>query len=223
MVIVEQESSQLPTSVIRAFSANHVVRLTGLSHTQLRYWDNTGFFRPRYAFENRRSPFSRVYSFQDVVGLRTLSHLRKLHKIPLQQLRKVARQLSEYRDRPWSELILYVLGKEVYFREPETERIRGVLSGQYTLVRLESIIHDLTDEAQKLKQRSREQIGRIERHRFVVHNAWVIAGTRIPTGAIWRFHQAGYSADKIIREYPPLTREDIRAALQHEEKLAAQA
>jgi uncharacterized protein (DUF433 family) len=222
MVMVEQQSSRLPTSVIRAFNANHVVRLTGLSHTQLRYWDSTGFFRPRYAFESRRSPFSRVYSFQDVVGLRTLSHLRKVHKIPLQQLRKVARQLSEYRDRPWSELILYVLGTEVYFREPETERIRAVLSSQYTLVHLESIIHDLTDEAEKLKHRSREQIGQIERHRFVAHNAWVIAGTRIPTGAIWRFHQAGYSPDKIIREYPPLTRADIRAALQHEEKLAAQ-
>src|SRR5579862_6351560 len=219
MVMVEQQSSRLPTSVIRAFNANHVVRLTGLSHTQLRYWDSTGFFRPRYAFENRRSPFSRVYSFQDVVGLRTLSHLRKVHKIPLQQLRKVARQLSEYRDRPWSELILYVLGTQVCFREPETERIRAVLSSQYTLVHLESIIHDLTDEAEKLKHRSREQIGQIERHRFVAHNAWVIAGTRIPTGAIWRFHQAGYSPDKIIREYPPLTRADIRAALQHEEKL----
>ncbi len=166
MVILEQQSSQLPTCVIRAFSANHVVRLTSLSQAQLRYWDNTRFFRPRYAFENRRSPFSRVYSFQDVVGLRTLSHLRKIHKIPPQQLRKVARQLSEYRDRPWSELILYVLGKEVYFREPETERIRGVLSGQYTLVHLESIIHDLTEEAEQLKLRSREQIGHIERHRL---------------------------------------------------------
>ena len=219
----QTDRSELTTSVIRAFNANHVVRLTALSHSQLRYWDDTGFFKPRYAFENRRSPFSRVYSFQDVVGLRTLSHLRKVHHIPLQQLRKVARRLSEYRDRPWSELILYVLGKEVYFREPETERVRGVLSGQYTLVHLESIIHDLTSEAAKLKQRSPDQIGHIERHRFVVHNAWVIAGTRIPTRAIWRFHQAGYSADKIIQEYPPLTRADIQAAVRHEEKLAAQA
>jgi DNA-binding transcriptional MerR regulator len=219
----EKAYSDPQSNVIRAFSASHVVRLTGLSHSQLRYWDDTGFFRPRYAFENRRSPFSRVYSFQDVVGLKTISHLRKVHRIPLQQLRRVARKLSSYRDRPWSELILYVLGKEVYFREPETEQVRGVLSGQYTLVHLESIIHDLSAEAEKLKQRSPEQFGRLERHRFVVHNAWVIAGTRIPTRAIWRFHQAGYSADKIIREYPPLTRADVLAALKHEEKLAAHA
>ena len=64
-------------SVIRAFSADHAVRLTGLSMRQLRYWDDTGFFRHRYASEDRRSPYGRVYSFRDIVGLRTLSVLRK--------------------------------------------------------------------------------------------------------------------------------------------------
>ncbi len=204
--------------VIRAFSANHVVRLTGLSHAQLRYWDETEFFRPRYASENRRSPFSRVYSFQDVVGLRTLGLLRRHYGIPLQQLRKVARTLSEYRAEPWSEIILYVFGREVFFREPETEQLRGVLSGQYTYIRLRSIIHDLTTEAKKLKQRLQEQFGRIERHRYIAHNAWVIAGTRIPTRIIWRFHKAGYSADKIIREYPMLNHRDIEAALEREKR-----
>ena len=208
---------------IRAFSANHVVHLTGLSHSQLRYWDNTGFFRPRYASENRRSPFGRVYSFQDVVGLRTLGILRKRYGIPLQQLEKVARKLSEYRAEPWSEIILYVLGKEVIFREPETEQLRGVLSGQYTHITLRSIIHDLTTAANRLKLRLREQFGQIERHRYIAHNAWVVAGTRIPTRIIWRFHKAGYSADKIIREYPMLNQRDVEAAVEREEREARRA
>lgn len=209
-----------PRNLIRAFSANHVVRLTGLSNAQLRYWDQTGFFSPRYAAENRRSPFSRVYSFQDVVGLRTLGILRKEHKIPLQQLRKVARELSQYNDQPWSELVLYVLRKEVHFREPESERLIGVLSKQYTFLPLRSIIHDVVAEAQKLKQRTSDHFGRIERHRYVMHNAWVVSGTRIPTKAIWRFREAGYSSAAIMREYPPLTERDIEAALRHENRLA---
>jgi DNA-binding transcriptional MerR regulator len=209
--------------VVRAFSANHVVRLTGLSQSQLRYWDETRFFRPRYASENRRSPFSRVYSFQDVVGLRTLGILRKQFNIPLQQLRKVAREWSQYRDQPWSELVLYVSGNEVYFREPESERLRGVLSRQYTHLRLQRIIHDVAREAEKLKRRTEDQLGRIERNRYIVHNAWVVAGTRIPTKAIWRFHLAGYSPKSIIREYPPLTERDIAAAIKHEEKVASRA
>lgn len=65
---------------VRAFSAEHVVKLTGLSQSQLRYWDRTGFFQPEYASENRRSPFSRVYSFQNVAGLRTLGILRRQYK-----------------------------------------------------------------------------------------------------------------------------------------------
>jgi uncharacterized protein (DUF433 family) len=212
--------------VIRAFSANHVVRLTELSRAQLRYWDETGFFRPRYSSENRRSPFGRVYSFQDVVGLRTLGILRKRYGIPLQQLRRVARELYEYRAEPWSEIILYVLGKEVIFREPETEQLRGILSGQYIHIKLRSIIHDLTTAAMKLKQRVQEQFGRVERHRYIAHNAWVIAGTRIPTRIIWRFHKAGYSADKIVREYPMLNRKDVEAAVkreEHEERRAQRA
>jgi len=164
-----------------------------------------------------------VYSFQDVVGLRTLGILRKQYGIPLQQLRKVARELSQYRDQPWSELVLYVSDKEVYFREPESERLRGVLSRQYTHLRLQSIIHDVAREAEKLKQRREDQVGQIERNRYIVHNAWVVAGTRIPTKAIWRFHLEGYSPKSIIKEYPALTEKDVAAALAHEEKVASRA
>ena len=209
--------------VIRAFSANHVVKLTGLSHRQLSYWDRTEFFRPYYAEDNRRSPYSRVYSFRDVVGLRTIAILRKLHKIPLQQLRHIARDLSQYKDAPWSDLILYVLGKEVYFREPETGSIRGVRSGQYTHLPLRSIIQDVAAEAEKLKHRTSDQIGRIERNRYIVHRAWVIAGTRIPTKAISNFSEAGYSVDGILSEYPLLTKPDIAAALAHEKAQAKRA
>jgi uncharacterized protein (DUF433 family) len=209
--------------VIRAFSAEHVARLTELSQRQLRYWDETRFFRPRYASENRRSPHSRIYSFKDVVGLRTVSILRKEHRIPLQTLRKVARELSRYRDAPWSDIVLYVLGKEVHFREPDTGKIRGVLNRQYVSVPLQSIIEDVAAKSNKLKERSADQFGRVERHRFIAHNAWVIAGTRIPTAAIGRYKAAGYSAEQILNEYPALTRQDVEAALRHERKLAKAA
>jgi uncharacterized protein (DUF433 family) len=51
-----------------------------------------------------------------------------------------------------------------------------------------------------------------------VHNAWVVAGTRIPTEAIWNFHAAGYDAEAIIREYPRLTPDDVRAAIDFESR-----
>lgn len=76
-----------------AFTADHVARLTGLSNRQLRYWDQTGFFAPTHLDEHHRRAFGRIYSFRDVVGLRAISILRKTHKIPLQELRRVGEWL----------------------------------------------------------------------------------------------------------------------------------
>jgi uncharacterized protein (DUF433 family) len=67
-----------------------------------------------------------------------------------------------------------------------------------------------------MNRRKPKQIGKIEQHRFVAKNAPVIAGTRIPTTAIYNLHEAGYSTERIISEYPRLTQADVKAAIQHE-------
>lgn len=203
------------TNLIKAFSAAHASRLTGLSPRQLADWDRIGFFRPEHTSENRREAFSRLYSFQDIVGLRTLAILRKTHRIPLAHLREVAKALEPMTLRPWSEVTLHVLKKSVQFEEPETGRIRGVSDGQYVLLPLESVADDMRREADKLRARTPDTIGQIERHRNVAHNEWVVAGTRIPLRAIRQFAEAGYGAADIIREYPSLTEADVRAALSH--------
>lgn len=206
-------------NVIRAFSADHVVRLTGLTKRQLNEWDNTGFFKPQYAHENRRSPYSRLYSFRDVVGLRVVSVLRNKYKISLQHLKKVAKELSEKDYAFWGQETLYVVNREVSFHEPGTERVRSVVKGQYVVpIPLEPIIGEVREAAAKLRERTTDKIGKVERHRLIMHNTTVIAGTRIPTGAIKRFKDAGYSTDAILREYPSLTKADIEAALAYEEK-----
>ena len=82
-------------------------------------------------------------------------------------------------------------------------------------------MHDVIKESELLRKRSPNQVGRIERHRYIAHNAWVLAGTRIPTRVISRFHSAGYSSDRIVQEYPLLTREDVEAAVKHEARLEA--
>jgi uncharacterized protein (DUF433 family) len=210
-------------SVIRAFSAEHVARLAGLSQRQLSYWDKTGFFSPQYAFENRRSPYSRIYSFRDVVGLRTISILRKRYHIPLQNLRKAAEELSRHKDSPWSDLQLYVFNSEVHFREPDTDQVRGVRSNQYVNIQLRTIIEDVTAKSNQLLERTKDQFGRVSRHRYVAHNAWVIAGTRIPIEAVVSFSKAGHSPEQIVTEYPTLTVSDVEAALKHAETLTKAA
>jgi uncharacterized protein (DUF433 family) len=208
------------SNVISAFTAEQAERLTGLSASQLRDWDDAGFFRPSYAAENRRSPYSRVYSFEDVVGLRVLSILRKTHKISLQHLKAVAGKLASCAKQPWAELTLYVLNGEVHFRNPLDGKVQGVVSGQLAVpIPISSVVEDVKVRAEKLRQRASDTIGQLDRHRFVVHNEAVVAGTRIPVATIRSFAEAGYSVAEILREYPSLTALDVEAALSATEGL----
>ena len=203
---------------LAAFTAEHVCRLTGLSARQLRYWDQTEFFSPTLLDEHSRRAFGRIYSFRDVVGLRTVGMLRKSQGIPLQELRRVGEWLHSQHDSPWSRLRFALTGRKVVFHDPVSKSIvepRG--AGQVVFpIALETIANEMRDAAARLRDRRADQLGQLSRNRYVVHNAWVIAGTRIPTSAVWNFHQAGYSTDAIIREYPRLVPADIVAAVEFE-------
>jgi len=201
------------SDVISAFSVPQVVWLTGLSETQLRDWDASGFFRPAMAAEKRRTPYSRIYSFDDVVGLRVLNILRKEHSVSTQHLKDVAVRLAAYKN-PWASLTLYVLNGEVHFRDPDTGKISGAVSGQYaSLIPINSVVEDIKRKAESLRRRHQSQFGKIEQQRFVAHNAKVISGTRIPVATVRAFADAGYTTSQIIVEYPSLTEADVAAAL----------
>lgn len=203
-----------------AFTTDHVCRLTGLSLRQVRYWDKTGFFSPTLVHGARRA-FGRIYSFRDVVGLRTIAILRK--KIPLQELRRVGEWLLKHHQTPWSSLRLGLAGEEVVFFDPVTDVAVQAKSGEQTVLAmaLEPIAHEMQKAAERLKERGSSDHGHIVRHRNVVHNAFTLAGTRVPTEAVWEFHQAGYKAEAIIEEFPRLTKKDVRAAVLFERKRKA--
>ncbi len=209
-------------TIISAFTEDQVERLTGITKRQLGYWDKTDFFKPSFGAEDRRMPFSRIYSFKDVVALRVLDVLRNQFSVPLPHLRQVSEQLSHLDDERWTKTTLYVLNKKVVFSDPETGQPREILSGQFVVgVVLAEVMSDTKSAIEKLNMREEKEIGAITRNRRVVRNASVIAGTRIPTAAVKQFHDAGYSVAQIIQEYPDLTEQDVKAALAHEEKHAA--
>lgn len=206
-------------ALLLAFTPDQVCRVTSLSRRQLRYWDATDFFRPRYSGDGRR--FARMYAFKDVVGLKTIAKLRD--RLPLQELRRLGLWLKERYEEPWSELHFFVIGRQVVFEDPSG--FRGVVgSSQGVLpIRLAEIERETAQAATELLERRPEQLGGIVRNRYVQHNAWVVDGTRIPTRAIWDFHEAGFSPADILREYPRLKELDVAAALDFERQLCAKA
>lgn len=210
------------SNTIAAFSEEQVQKLTNLTIGRLRYWHKTGFFSPTFVEENPRLPYSKFYSFRDVVALRTLEMLRVQNGVPLQHLRKVAEKLSHLRDDLWTKTTLFVVNKKVAFANPEIGKSEEVLSGQYLLsIPLRKVMDDTSIDVAQMRLRKSSEIGSIARRRNVCHNAWVVEGTRIPVASIKRLSEDGYNTQQIIDEYPDLTAADVAAALAHSEQQAA--
>jgi uncharacterized protein (DUF433 family) len=72
----------------------------------------------------------------------------------------------------------------------------------------------MKDRLEMLRKRDDSQFGKVSRDRRIAHNQPVIAGTRIPVRAIQAFAAEGYDEVGIMKEYPTLTVEDIRVAMQ---------
>ena len=195
--------------ILAAFSVDHAERLTGLSKARLTRWDNLGFFSPEYVGDDdRRNPYARVYSFVDLVGLRTLKILADKYRVPLAELRKASIELKNRSDRPWSAIPLAVVQRKVVFDLDTRPRDSD---GQLVFrhIPLAPIAEEIARKANALRRRDDSQLGQTEKRKFIQHNAEVISGTRIPVAAIESFVRAGYSNRQIIDEYPSLSVRDI--------------
>ncbi len=208
--------SNPPTVVVSAFTEEQVQRLTGISGKQLRYWDRTGFYAPAFAYDDRGEAYSRLYSFKDLVSLRVLNALRNEANVSLPHLREVKEKLAHLGDDLWSSTTLYVLKKKVIFDNPETRAREEIVSGQGILgIPLSVVTDDMHKAVDRLHQRRDDQLGQVTAHRNIVNNQPVVAGTRIPVRSIKAFADAGYTVERILDEYPTLTADDVRAALEH--------
>lgn len=195
------------------FTGETAAKLARISRRRCYDWIKSGLFRPAY------DPADNLFTFRDVVSLRTLAVLRDRYHVDCEELRTVGAFLEQHRDSPWSTSRFWVLNRHVHFKDPEgDDRLAGKPFRQVTIptIELESVEQDVRESARRVLERSRDQIGRVVHTRGVVGGAPRLDGTRIPTATIWEFHKAGYDANAIICEYPSLTLEDVEEALKFE-------
>jgi uncharacterized protein (DUF433 family) len=213
------------TAPIMAFTTPQAVRLTGLPPTTIYRWENQGVFKASYVDERPRKAYRRFFTFRDIVSLRTLQRLRHEHHIPLDQLRRVGSYLEQHTESPWATISFKVVGRSLEFIDPVSKvTVSSRPFGQRTLtLDLAEIAAETELEARALTNRNPEDVGVVTRHRHVMANAWILAGTRIPTSAIWNFYEGGASNKRILQAYPDLTLKDIESAIAHELALRAAA
>lgn len=203
-----------------AFTPDTVSRLTGLSISQLQRWDRSGFFIPTFADPHRRRPSSRVYSYADVVGLRTIAKLRE-QGASFHSLKKVREFFSSQdgeRNEDWASRRFWVVGNQVFFAYGEAVLAAKPLGqrADTRVLELGPIVSDVEEAVRQLPIRSPEQVGQVTSDRLIMSGAPIIAGTRIPTAMIDWFSRHGYEVQQILQEFPRLTERDIEAAIAFE-------
>ncbi len=200
-------------SEMMAFTAQQTARLAGISDRMLKYWEDTDVFFPEYITRRSSGPFRRIYTFKDLVNLRTLAILRTKDDIKLEELRQASDYLRKFSDSPWSELAIRVFDQRVVFRHPHTGEWQAADgSGQLVMViQLEDVRKESEQLARESMRRGSDHYGRFERNRYVMSNAWVFAGTRIPVSAILELMDADYGDERILALYPTLRATDLEA------------
>lgn len=118
----------------------------------------------------------------------------------------------------WPTHSFYVVDTRVFPSREEAAHAAG-RSGQNLepiIISPGSVKSEIDSAIEKLRHRTPEQVGTVARNRGILRGAPTIAGTRIPTATIAWFHDNGYALDWILTEFPRLTAEDVRVAVDFE-------
>lgn len=205
------------SNVIRAFTREQASKVTGVSPRRMAYWARCGVLTPSILYDTESHPYSYMYDFVDVVGLRTLGVLRDKHHLSLQQLRTAYTFLREHSNRPWSDLRFWIRGKELFFRDPRTHDMMtpGSPAKRTLEIELEPVVSTINREIERIRQRQPEQIGQISQHRLVQGNRPTVMGTRVPVSSVLSLAEDGYEISDIVDAFPALTEADVRSILEH--------
>ena len=137
------------------FTAKQVVALTGVPYKRLDSWANSGFLIPSIA-EAEGTGSRRLYSFQDLITLRTAKLLRDAG-ISLQGLRNVVQFLRDSHGmaQPLAHTRLVMVGDEVLIVQTEEDLLRVLRHpGRHVLhvvVDLGRLVQALCEDVDKLQ------------------------------------------------------------------------
>ncbi len=204
-------------NVVALFTVDQATRLTGVTRRQLSSWHKEGFFSPSVS-SDERGPYTHLYSFHDLLSLKVLNQIRNETKVSMDHLREVKKDLSHLGEDLWVKSTLYLLGKNVVIERDDETRHEAGTGQEVFQIPLKVIVGGMRERIREMNKRGDDEVGHIETTRGIAGNRPVIAGTRIPVSTIREFSDAGYSIEQIMKEYPTLEQEDIKAAIAFEGK-----
>ena len=139
------------------FDSKTAMRLTGVTRTQLAYWDKGGIVRPSMPAAGRGS--RRLYTFRDLVQLRVASRLKE-RGLSLPRLRKalvyLRRRFPDV-EAPLAEMTFLTDGETVFVLDRDPQALLDALKKQFLFsIPFGLLVEELKGQVKQLASR-REQ------------------------------------------------------------------
>ena len=139
------------------FDSKTAMRLTGVTRTQLAYWDKGGIVRPSMPAAGRGS--RRLYTFRDLVQLRVASRLKE-RGLSLPRLRKalvyLRRRFPDV-EAPLAEVTFLTDGETVFVLDRDPQALLDALKKQFLFsIPFGLLLEELKGQVKQLASR-REQ------------------------------------------------------------------
>lgn len=186
--------------------------LSGASLRQLSHWRRRP--EPLLMPDQDRARGRVLYSYPDVVALRTIVYLRG-RKVSLQQVRKAVEALKAMGEREHlASYRLVAVGNGVVWRESEDDAVSLTgQPGQQLLAQMVDILGEFDDGRGSVVKSLAEPEQGVAVDQSVRSGFPVIAGTRVPYDLVASLLSDGVPVDKISAIYPSVGAEGARGAL----------
>ncbi len=204
----------------RAYTSEQAMRVTGVSVAALRRWDAESILLPEFDLVGSRGERHTLYSFQDLLAMQALAWLQSVPGSLLVPTTDIGKILKTQVQMHEEYLGLQRAGDVLVLAGPAGNIDMLALVGDVIIPddmqHFDILARDTERRSAALNNRSPDQIGRIEPLAGERGRRPVLAGTRIPTIAIWEFHEAGFSVPEILEQYPRLATVDVESAITYE-------
>lgn len=118
----------MKSDAVKGYRAGLVLKVVGISYSQLKYWDKIGFIKP--SIKGAEKGTKRLYSFADLIRLNTAKSLLD-SGISLQKIRESVGYLKKHEpeiEEPLSQLKFLTDGKSVFALTRDPRKVIDVLN-----------------------------------------------------------------------------------------------
>lgn len=203
------------------YDARRAAALSGVPRSTLHYWARTGLYRPSVSPE----PRVRLWSWADLLALRAIDWFRRskgADQPPRVSIRRIRQALEQLDERQLSRQELYHIvavsaAGDLYITVGE-HPVRAEPGMQVAWEEFIPLVRPYSWGPDLLEPRPRLRIipGKL-------HGEPHLAGTRIPSAAVYALYMNGYDIDQIHAMYPTASLEALIDAIDLERSLSERA